>query len=124
MPLPIFINKFLSFGRSSEILAADHLRSLGYRVIGSGFRTRHGEVDLIAWDGDVLVFIEVKARRSSEPPEDAVNFRKRQRILRAAGVYIARHRLEETPYRFDIVAVTNRSGRASEFRVLRNAFQA
>jgi len=102
----MFLYRLLSFGRKSEILGIDYIRSLGYRVVASGYRTRDGEVDIIAWDGEVLVFIEVKSRRSSAPPEDSVGFRKRQRIIRAAKTYIAKHRLREKPFRFDILAVT------------------
>jgi putative endonuclease len=124
MPIPFFLHRLLTFGRRSEILAANYLRSLGYRVVSSGFRTRNGEVDLVAWDGDVLVFVEVKSRQSSDPPEDAVNQRKRERIARAAHSYILRHHHQNTPRRFDIVAVTSMRGRKPSFRLLRDAFRA
>ncbi len=122
MPFPLLFHRLLTFGRRSEIQAIDYLRSLGYRVVTSGYRTKGGEVDVIAWDGDVLVFIEVKARRSSDPPEDSVGYTKQQRVIRAAESYIARHRLQEKPCRFDIVAITARPGSNPEFRLLRDAF--
>ena len=112
----------LTFGRRSEILAINYIRSLGYRVVASGYRTKDGEVDVIAWDGDILVFIEVKARRSPDPPEDSVGFRKRQRVVRAAQTYLSQHRLQDKPYRFDILALTAPLGRQPEFRLLRDAF--
>ena len=124
MPIPILFRKLLSFGRRSEILGVDYLRSAGYRVVASGFRTRHGEVDVIAWDGETLVFIEVKARRSNDPPEDAVNLPKQRRIIRAAQTYISQHRLHESPYRFDILAVTIPAGHDPQFRLLRGAFHS
>ena len=114
--------RVLPFGRQSEIDGAAYLRSLGFRVVGSGYRTRAGEVDLIAWDENVLVFVEVKALRSNAPPEDAVGFRKRQRVKRAAQSYISRYRLMDVPHRFDILAVTSRPGEKTEFRLLRDAF--
>lgn len=122
MPFPLLFHRLLTFGRRSEIQAIDYLRSLGYRVVTSAYRTKGGEVDIIAWDGDVLVFIEVKARRSSDPPEDSVGYIKQQRVIRAAESYIARHRLHEKPCRFDIVAITARAGSKPEFRLLRDAF--
>lgn len=114
--------RLLPFGRRSEIDGAGYLRSLGFRVVGSRYRTRLGEIDLIAWDGDVLVFVEVKALHSAAPPEDAVGPRKQERVVRAARSYLARYRLQETPHRFDILAVNVRPGRNPEFRLLRDAF--
>ena len=121
MPFPLFLYRLIPFGRKSEILGIDYLRSLGFRVVASDYRTRQGEVDIIAWEEDVLVFIEVKALKSSAPPEDAVGFRKRQRIIRAAQTYISKRRLHEKPCRFDILAITWAAGKR-EFRLLRDAF--
>jgi putative endonuclease len=123
MPLPLWWFRLLPFGRRSEIDGAAYLRSLGFKVVASGYRISAGEVDLIAWDGDQLVFIEVKSRHSEAPPEDAVGFRKQQRVIRAAHSYIARYRHFERSYRFDILAVTVLPGREPLFRLLRDAFQ-
>lgn len=123
MPFPLLLRRLISFGRRSEILGIDYLRSLGYRVVASSYRTKNGEVDIIAWDGDILVFLEVKARQSGDPPEDSVGFRKQERIKRAARTYLARHRLNGATYRFDILAVTTLAGHPPEFRLLRDAFR-
>src|SRR6185436_10372531 len=93
--------RVLPFGRRSEIDGAGYLRSVGFRVIASGYRTREGEVDLIAWEGEVLAFVEVKALHSNAPPEAAVGRRKQQRVVRAARAYIAQYRLHHAIYRFD-----------------------
>jgi putative endonuclease len=122
MPFPLLLHRFLSFGRRSEILAIDYLRSLGYRIVTSGFRAKGGEVDVIAWEGNVLVFVEVKARQNIEPPEDAVGFRKQQRVIRAAQAYVSKHHLQDVQYRFDILAVTALPRSQPEFRLLRDAF--
>jgi putative endonuclease len=122
MPFPLLLHRFLSFGRRSEILAIDYLRSLGYRIVTSAYRAKGGEVDVIAWEGDVLVFIEVKARQNAEPPEDAVGFRKQQRVIRAARTYISKHHLHDVQYRFDVLAVTAIPRSQPEFRLLRDAF--
>ena len=123
MPFPLWWYRLIPFGRRSEIDGASYLRGLGFRVIASGYRIRAGEVDLIAWDGDCLVFVEVKSRRSAAPPEDAVGFRKQQRIIKAAHSYMARYKLHDRTYRFDILAVTVFPGRAPKFRLLRDAFR-
>jgi putative endonuclease len=122
MPLPTILFRLLSFGRKSEILGIEFLRSLGYRVVASSYRTQDGEVDVIAWDGDVLAFIEVKSRSVVASPEDAVGPRKRQRIIRAAKTYIAKRRLYDKPCRFDILSVTRPRGASPQFRLLRDAF--
>src|SRR5215467_550182 len=103
MPFPLLIHRLLTFGRCSEILALDHLRSRGYRIVTSSYRMKTGEVDIIAWDGDTLVFVEVKARKNTDPPEDSVGPQKQQRIIRAAQAYISRYRLQDKPYRFDVL---------------------
>jgi putative endonuclease len=122
MPFPLFFLRLLTFGRRSEILALDYLRKQGYRIVSSGYRMKGGEVDIIAWEGDVLVFVEVKARQNPEPPEDAVGRQKQRRLIRAAERYIALRRLHETPYRFDIVAVTALPRSQPQFRLIRDAF--
>jgi putative endonuclease len=114
--------RLIPFGRRSEIDGAAYLRSIGFRVIASGYRTRAGELDLVAWDGNVLVFVEVKSLHSDAPPEDAVGFRKQERVMRAARSYRAQYRLQEASYRFDVLAVTVRAGEKPEFRLLRDAF--
>src|SRR5688572_2390312 len=117
--------RVVPFGRQSEIDGAGYLRSLGYRVVASGYRTREGEIDLIAWDGKVLVFVEVKALHSATAPaspEDAVGARKQQRVMRAARSYLNQYRLHDVPYRFDILAVSVGEGAKPQFRHLRDAF--
>src|SRR3954468_21604057 len=106
MPLPMFLYDWLSFGRESELIGVEYLRSLGYRIAATSYRTQDGEVDIIAWDGDVLTFIEVKSLSNGSSPEAAVGARKRERIMRAAKTYIAKRRLHEKPCRFDILAIT------------------
>jgi putative endonuclease len=124
MPFPVLLHRLLTFGRRSEILALDHLRSCGYRIVTCPYRTKTGEVDIIAWEGDTLVFVEVKARNNTDPPEDSVGPQKQRRVIRAAEAYIGRYRLQDKPYRFDILAVTSVPGSKPQFRLLRDAFRA
>jgi putative endonuclease len=123
MPFPLLLHRLLSFGRKSELLALDYVRSLGFRVAAAPYRTKTGEVDIVAWDGDMLVFIEVKARRNGDPPENAVGSRKRERIIRAARAYISRYRHHEVSFRFDILSVTSYEKHRPEFRLHRDAFR-
>jgi len=87
------------------------------------YRFDRGEIDLIASDGDELVFIEVKARRSDAfgPPEDAVTPQKEEQIRRVAEGYLFERGIEDQSCRFDVVAVTFTSGE-TDIRLIRNAF--
>lgn len=78
------------------------------RLVEQGFRCRLGEVDLIAWDGPVLVFCEVKTRMSARcgTPEEAVTPRKQQRLRLLAEAFMAGRRLTKATVRFDVIAVT------------------
>jgi putative endonuclease len=112
------------FGRRAEILGAEHLRGQGYLLLASPWRAAGGEIDIVARDGDVLVFVEVKARRGDPHPEDAVNPVKESRIARAAFDYRRQHpRLAAAPYRFDILAVVAPEGSAPRFRLYKDAFR-
>lgn len=90
------------------------------------FRTRRGEIDLIAVDRGVIVFVEVKARSQGEERSlEAVDYRKRRRIVRAAQDFLASRRLVGAPARFDVAAVTlGADGRPQTVRLLQNAFAA
>jgi len=99
----------LAWGRRGEDLAHRYLQSKGLKVVernwvGQGLRA---EVDLIAWDGDRLVFIEVKSRRSTEygDPERAIDREKRRNIIQAARFFLKRWRIPESQARFDLVTV-------------------
>jgi putative endonuclease len=92
------------------------------RIIVRNYRTAQGEVDLIARDGDTVVFVEVKARRRGEPAE-AVTAEKQRRLTLAALHFLKRHRLLEYPGRFDVVAVVwPESGRVPSVEHFRDAF--
>lgn len=115
-----------SLGDRGEEAAARHLQALGYVVLERRYRTRAGEIDLIARDGDTLVFVEVKARSSLAcgRPSEAIDWRKRGRIARAASLYLARRGGCESPCRFDVVEVLEEPGSAPRVRLIRNAFES
>lgn len=93
-------------GSDAEDLAADYLIGQGYTVVTRRHKTRGGELDLVALDGDELVFVEVKQRRSGMP-EEAIGRRKIDRLFAAANAYCRDNGLLEKPYRFDVVAVAS-----------------
>lgn len=111
-------------GRAGEKAARAHLRALGFAILETGYRSRFGEIDIVARDGETLVFVEVKARRAAAfgRPEDAVTWTKRRRLSRMAREYLARHGLGEPACRFDVVSVVyDEKGRAA-VELFRGAF--
>ena len=110
--------KAKDFGRQAEKLAALYLRLKGYKILHRNWRTRFGEIDLIAQKGRTLVFVEVKARRSQSRglPEEALTAQKRQRLLQLASFYLAKHPLkEEQSVRLDVIAI-DFSGKSPQIR--------
>jgi len=95
-------------GQLGEEIAARFLRRRGLTIVERNLRSRLGELDLLVRDGATLVFVEVKARQVArgDPPQAAVDGKKRARLARLALGYLARHRMAEHRCRFDVVAVT------------------
>jgi putative endonuclease len=98
-------------GRVGEQLAAEHLQRRGFTVLERNYRTRWGELDLVAFDGQTLVFCEVKTRRRGRfgaPPLEAVRPHKRAQVRRMAGSWL--HDRPDHPYaselRFDAIGIT------------------
>jgi putative endonuclease len=92
-------------GRTGERLAAEFLTRRGYLVLGLNWRGRTGEIDIVAADGDTLVFVEVKLRRAPLDPLAAVGPRKQRQLARVATEYLVRAGRPAAPARFDVVAV-------------------
>ncbi len=93
-------------GKLGETKAKNYLKRRGYQILQSNYRTRAGEIDLIAKDGDCLVFVEVKTRTSAEygTPAEAVSYYKQQHMIKSAQYYLARHG-GECECRFDVIEV-------------------
>jgi putative endonuclease len=94
-------------GKLGENLACDELERRGYAILARRYRTRFGEIDIVARDGDTTVFVEVKARAGDEfgGAAAAVTAVKQRRITYMASDYLSRHRLHDRPCRFDVVAI-------------------
>jgi putative endonuclease len=101
-----------SLGRYGEELAVRYLREQGMEVLERNWRCAHGEVDVVARDGDCLVICEVKTRRPSGfgDPVEAVTFAKAMRLRRLAGAYVSAHPAGFTRLRIDVVGILCRPG--------------
>lgn len=97
----------LIVGARGERTAAKYLKNSGYKTVCKNYRVRGGEIDLICENEDFIVFVEVKTRRKGSLTSgvDAVNKKKRERIVVAAKLYLASHETEKQP-RFDVVEVS------------------
>ena len=111
-------------GLQGEDLASNELERLGYSILTRRYRTRHGELDIVARHGNYLVFVEVKARHDSSfgDPEEAVTLQKQQRVVWMATDYLARTGLDETACRFDVVSV-NTHATPPDILVIQDAFR-
>ena len=94
-------------GMEGEVLAATGLERLGYRILQRRYRSRFGEIDLIAEDAGTVVFIEVKTKTDSRfgDPAEMVTAQKQRRLVSMAEEYATGHALHATPCRFDVVAI-------------------
>lgn len=101
-----------AFGWRGEAAVRTWLEQRGFVFVAQHYRTHYGEIDLIMRDGKVLVFVEVKTRRSRSfgTPEEAVSQRKLERLWNAAELYLQRRGLTG-PVRMDLVTLERRSGR-------------
>lgn len=110
-----------SDGAAAEAMVARHLEALGWEVADRNWRGRGGELDIVAFDGPTLVFVEVKARagRSHGLPEEAVAGVKQERLARTALEYVRSKGLADRTMRFDVAAVEGAS-----VRLIRAAFEA
>lgn len=110
-------------GKEGEELAVRFLKRKGYGVLEKNYRTPFGEIDIIARDGDSLVFIEVKARRDDTfgSPFEAVNSRKREKIRKVALSYMKKLR-KEVPARFDVLSIRYENGER-KIDHIRDAFE-
>jgi putative endonuclease len=110
-------------GAIGEDLAVDYLMKKGYRILQRNYHFEQGEIDIIAEDSNVLVFVEVKARRSKEygEPEDAVTPRKREKIRATANGYLFENNIDDKECRFDVIAIDYQQNK-TEIRHIIDAF--
>jgi len=104
--------KDISLGKQGEAFAASYLKGLKYKILQTNYRCRCGEIDIIARDGSVLVFVEVKTRSGSSygPPQLSVTPFKQRQISKTALTYLLQNRWMEENARFDVIALVLRNG--------------
>ena len=114
-----------ALGISGENIACAELERRGYAILERRYRTRFGEIDVIARDGETIVFVEVKARMGEEfgGAAAAITRWKQRRVTQMAVVYLSCHRLHDCPCRFDVVTVGFDAGQPV-ITVYSNAFDA
>ena len=112
-------------GQEGEELAVRHLKRMGYRIICQNYRSPLGEIDIVAHHRGVLVFVEVKSRRSETfgSPKLAVTPAKQRKLSQVAWHYLQQHNLTEASARFDVVTISGSTG-APYFEVIENAFES
>jgi putative endonuclease len=113
------------FGRKAESEAERYLRRNGYRILQRNARSWFGELDLVAQIGQVLVFVEVKARRTSAfgGAAYAVHTRKQDKLVKLAANYLARYGLQDRTCRFDVLLCTERRTGRLEIEHIEHAFE-
>ena len=114
-------------GKSGENLAVAELTAEGYAIDARRYRTRFGEIDIVAHDGDTMVFVEVR-RKSGDgcgAAAESVTREKQRRVVRMAVDYLARHDLyDKCAVRFDVVAIDDEPDGTARVTLIRDAFSA
>lgn len=107
-------------GARCEQEAGAYLEKQGYRIVRYNFRCRTGEIDIIAWDGEYLVFCEVKYRSGTATghPLEAVGLKKQKVISKCAAYYLVTEHLGDVPCRFDVVGIEG-----NKITLVKNAFE-
>lgn len=115
----------INLGKEGEDLAALHLKNLGFSILARNYRQKTGEIDIIAKDGDWLVFVEVKTRKSLRfgQPFEAVTTKKQAQLSRVALDYLSRNNLLDQPARFDVISILLPDNGKAEIEHLPNCFE-
>lgn len=106
-------------GTYYEEIAKTYLEAKDYQILEMNYRTKQGEIDIIARNHEYTVFVEIKYRRHTGCgyPRESVHYRKRQTLLKVATTYLVKHQLYDTPVRFDVIEILE-----NELTHLENAF--
>src|SRR4051812_21645136 len=112
-------------GKTGENLAVAELTDRGYAILDRRYRTRYGEIDIVAEDAGTLVFVEVRARATGEfgYAAESVTDAKKRKVTAMAVDYLARHHVTNRPCRFDVVAIDAALSEAPEITVYPSAFE-
>ena len=112
-----------NLGKKGEDIAVEYFRKSGYGIIEKNYRTVFGEIDIIAKDKDIIVFIEVKTRadKTFGYPFEAVTKRKREKIRKVALSFMKKHK-KELPARFDVLSIFTENGK-EQIEHIKDAFE-
>lgn len=113
-------------GERGEKLARDFLKKQGYKIVENNYRCRRGEVDIIAWDGDTLVFVEVRSKRNLAcgSPEESITRTKQERLRLTAYHYLENNHLDDADWRIDAILVEmDALGNSTRLEHLQNAVE-
>jgi putative endonuclease len=112
-----------ALGSKGEDIASKFLKRNGYRIIARNYTTPLGEIDIVAKDGDTIVFIEVKTRTSNAFgfPFESVTRRKKQKLKNLALLYLKKHR-HEAAARFDVISISSDNGITMDIEHIKDAF--
>lgn len=117
------LNARQQFGKTGESIALEKLKAIGYRILETNFRTKTGEIDIIAQDNETIVFVEVKSRRTKRfgSAKHSITFDKQRKISMAALYYLKKKKKMKSKARFDVVIIqSGKNGHSVE--MVQNAF--
>lgn len=114
----------IRLGKCGEEAAVDFLREQGYKIIAKNYKSRFGEIDIVARDKDTLCFIEVKTRRSERfgSPQEAVTAGKQRQIAKSALAFLKERALLDEKARFDVVSIIYSKDKA-KINLIKDAFE-
>ncbi len=114
-----------STGATGEELASTFLKKQGYKIVEKNFRTKLGEIDIIALDRGTVSFVEVKTRKSTTfgYPQEAVSLRKQKKISQVASIYLNQKNLNAEKARFDVVAILLSPDQTEKIELIKDAFE-
>ncbi|MFH1777651.1 MAG: YraN family protein [Candidatus Omnitrophota bacterium] len=115
----------ITFGKQGESIAESFLKKNGYKIITTNFRTKIGEIDIIAKDKDYLCFIEVKTRKSFRfgDPAEAIDKKKMHKISQIAQLYLKKNKIYGCLCRFDVVTAVVSGNCPVHLKLYKNAFR-
>lgn len=115
----------ITVGRQGEDIAANWLVHQGYTIVKRNYRKKFGEIDIVARQGEYLVFVEVKTRSSRQfgSPFEAVHWKKQQQLIRIAKDYLLQEGLSDVLCRFDVLSVYLEKNGTPRVEIIENAFE-
>lgn len=113
-------------GTFGEDAASKYLEESGYTILDRNFKCKSGEIDIIARDGNYIVFVEVKTRSGSfyGTPGEAVNELKQHKIIKVSETYIMKRKLFNYDFRFDVIEIIIDKAKNASIKLIKDAFQA